>query len=446
MAVRKRGNKYHYRFMVEGKNYSGVCEGCTTKREAEAYEKKKRDLEAQVREPMTDVAFAEKVRGIRRKSAQDNIPLEDGLSEALKATCGIRNRSEKHTVYLKSIWADFCAFLAVAEPNAKYISDVTVKNAEDYIDHLRNNGRFSTVEYIRGGKKLTQKTQNKMSDRTISVYITTLKSVFTALKSKAQLYENPFEHIKQKQKDTIKREVFTEDDLQKMQIAFSNDNIYGEFCRPLFTVSLNTGLREGDICNLLWNSVSFENDGWITLKTRKTGSTVDVPLLPELYNFLVDEWNKTKDHSGYVFPTHAEMYKNNPSGVSLRIKTFLRGAGVEGLTVNNGTRNVSVKDLHSCRHTFIFRATLAGLPLPIIEQLVGHADVEMTKHYMRHANRADVRKHLSNYHVLSCESDIIDITAEDVTNEARKEAINIINQMSNEEIEEFLKNYRKKLS
>ena len=46
MSVRKRQLKgketaeYHYEFMQSGKRYYGVCEGCTTKVAALAYEKK----------------------------------------------------------------------------------------------------------------------------------------------------------------------------------------------------------------------------------------------------------------------------------------------------------------------------------------------------------------------------------------------------------------------
>ena len=45
MSVAKRKTKsgytkeYHYAFAQDGKRYRGVCEGCTTKREAEEFEK-----------------------------------------------------------------------------------------------------------------------------------------------------------------------------------------------------------------------------------------------------------------------------------------------------------------------------------------------------------------------------------------------------------------------
>lgn len=48
MSVAKRKTKsgytkeYHYAFAQDGRRYRGVCEGCTTKREAEEFEKRMR--------------------------------------------------------------------------------------------------------------------------------------------------------------------------------------------------------------------------------------------------------------------------------------------------------------------------------------------------------------------------------------------------------------------
>ena len=49
-------------------------------------------------------------------------------------------------------------------------------------------------------------------------------------------------------------------------------------------------------------------------------------------------------------------------------------------------RAVSVKDLHSCRHTFCYYAGLFGIPLNVVQGIVGHLTPEMTKHYSNHAS------------------------------------------------------------
>ena len=87
------------------------------------------------------------------------------------------------------------------------------------------------------------------------------------------------------------------------------------------------------------------------------------------------------------------MYLANSDGVSYRVKKFLEGLGIQTTRTPEGrTRAISVKDLHSCRHTFCYYAGLAGIPLAIVQAIVGHMSPEMTKHYQAHATLEDKRR------------------------------------------------------
>ena len=55
---------------------------------------------------------------------------------------------------------------------------------------------------------------------------------------------------------------------------------------------------------------------------------------------------------------------------------------------------MSVKDLHSCRHTFCYYAGLRGIPLAVVQSIVGHMTPEMTKHYTAHATMEDKRRNM----------------------------------------------------
>ena len=166
------------------------------------------------------------------------------------------------------------------------------------------------------------------------------------------------------------------------------DNLDG-FMRPLFMLAVWTGLREGDICTLKWNEVDLERR-MIARKTRKTGAKVQIPISNQLYEFLI---TTPRTDSEYVFPEHAQMYLTNSTGVSYRIKQFLEGLGIETTRKPEGrTRAISVKDLHSCRHTFCYYAGLAGIPLSVVQSIVGHMSPEMTKHYSAHASMEDKRR------------------------------------------------------
>ena len=87
------------------------------------------------------------------------------------------------------------------------------------------------------------------------------------------------------------------------------------------------------------------------------------------------------------------MYLTNSSGVSYRVKQYLKGLGIQTTRRPEGrTRAISVKDLHSCRHTFCDYAWLAGMSLSVVQSIVGHMSPEMTKHDSDHATTEDKRR------------------------------------------------------
>ena len=150
-----------------------------------------------------------------------------------------------------------------------------------------------------------------------------------------------------------------------------------------------TGLREGDICTLKWREVDLVHR-LITRRMRKTKVEVQIPISNQLYALLTAT---PRTESEYVFPEHANMYLTNSSGVSYRVKHFLEGLGIETTRIPEGrTRAISVKDLHSCRHTFCYYAGLAGIPLSVVQSIVGHMTPAMTAHYSAHASIEDKRR------------------------------------------------------
>ena len=41
---------------------------------------------------------------------------------------------------------------------------------------------------------------------------------------------------------------------------------------------------------------------------------------------------------------------------------------------------------HSCRHTYVSQMQALGVDLPVIQSIVGHADLDMTQHYLHVQN------------------------------------------------------------
>ena len=154
--IRLRGKKYHYQFVIGGKLYSGPCEGCTTKREAEAYEKHQREL-------IADFAKAESVDRLmerRRKelTGRAGIALTAAFDESLKKPHR-RAASTRVVEQKRSIWKDFCSFIAAKHSDVTELAAVTSSHAEEYIALIRASGRFQkAATYQRGKSAVTTTT------------------------------------------------------------------------------------------------------------------------------------------------------------------------------------------------------------------------------------------------------------------------------------------------
>ena len=84
---------------------------------------------------------------------------------------------------------------------------------------------------------------------------------------------------------------------------------------------------------------------------------------------------------------------NETCKVSYRVKQFFEGLGIQTTRIpEERTRAISVKDSHSCRHTFCYYAGMAGIPLAVVQSIVGHMSPAMTEHYSAHASLEDKRR------------------------------------------------------
>jgi len=276
-------------------------------------------------------------------------------------------------------WADFVAYMSDNYLEVTHLALVERHHAESYAANLRTYGRY---EKRKPGMRRSEKPP---SGATVTDYLTTITEVFALLGDEAGLITNPFAQIPKPSLNTETRVPFTEEEL-----IIIRDNL-DDFTRPLFTIAIATALREGDICTLKLNEVDLQNDVILRERMRKTQVSVDIPILPPLHTYLTELWNVRNtegNFSEYVLPLHAEMYLHNRSGVSYRIKMFLEEKCKIATTVkpNGRTRAVSVKDLHSCRHSFCYYAGLYGIPMNIVQGIVGHLTPEMTKLYSNHAS------------------------------------------------------------
>ena len=389
MSVKMRGGKWHYRFYASGKIYSGVCEECTTKRGAVAFEKDER-------EDVSDgLKYGKRVKKARKIAERVNTSIlgdyvanKIAIAEAFDLAHAKPKRKKPGKKYLavkKSYWKDFVLFMKSEFPTVKYLSDVEKSlHADKYIEHIRTHGRYNK-EVKNGGATESYKLKCNLSSASTNMVLKILREVFKYLKDDAGLDKNPFDGIPLADNESVSRDVFTE---KEIRTIFEKAD---EFLYPLFMIGLATAMREGDICLLKWSDVDFDNK-LICKKTQKTGNKIEIPMLTWLYDYMLTLKGKSKG-SKYVLPDQADVYKKG--GISGRVKTFLTSLGIETtMKVEGRDRLISVKDFHSLRHTFCYIAGLQKMPLLTVQSILGHMTPEMTNLYQKHANMEDKRKAL----------------------------------------------------
>ncbi|MBH3408776.1 site-specific integrase [Pseudomonas glycinae] len=141
---------------------------------------------------------------------------------------------------------------------------------------------------------------------------------------------------------------------------------FTDHLKPMVLVSLNTGMRRGELFDLKWSAVNFHTKT-ITAAgaTTKTSDTRHIPMNKETVRVLED-WKKLAGKSRYVFPSQEGGRLEDVKSAWLRL---LERAEIEGFR------------WHDMRHDFASRLVMAGVPLNTVRDLLGHADIKMTLRY-----------------------------------------------------------------
>lgn len=141
---------------------------------------------------------------------------------------------------------------------------------------------------------------------------------------------------------------------------------FTDHLRPLAIVSINTGMRKGEIFNLTWEDVDLKNKV-ITVEgsTSKSGQTRHIPINKESLEVLTN-WKHQTGCKGFVFPGKDGHRLDN---VKKSWDGLLKLAKIEGFR------------WHDLRHTFASKLVMAGVPLNTVRELLGHSDLAMTLRY-----------------------------------------------------------------
>lgn len=142
---------------------------------------------------------------------------------------------------------------------------------------------------------------------------------------------------------------------------------FADHLKPAVLLSLNTGLRRGELFGLKWEDIDFDKRNLtVTGENAKSKKTRHVPLNDEAYRVLKGWQKQTHQGSTYIFEgrDRKPMHDVRKSWGKLLEESQV-----------NGFR------WHDLRHTFASKLVMAGVDLNTVRELLGHSDYKMTLRY-----------------------------------------------------------------
>jgi len=302
-----------------------------------------------------------------REAEDDRPPVRvEEVAQAMAADPRARDWSASVRRVAGCRLADWSAWMRRERPRRALLREVTAADAAAYLDALRGRGR---------------------SGKTANDYRGLLAQAWDWLAGGAGA-DNPFRATRRAPRVGVERRPLSREELARLLDAAA---ARGPDWRRLLLVGLYTGLRLGDAVALDWERVDLAG-GWIGLRPHKTartsGARVRIPIAPALAEELAR--TPATARRGPVCAEVAAYATTHAAGAQEPLEAIWREAGVQAWAEGESGRRVSVAGFHALRHTYVSLCADAGVPLAVVQSIVGHSAESMTRRYY-HAGDAALR-------------------------------------------------------
>lgn len=154
-----------------------------------------------------------------------------------------------------------------------------------------------------------------------------------------------------------------------------DDSQFVDHLKPAILLSINTGIRRGELMKLLWTDVNLEKDASLSVRgaSSKSSKGRHVPLNDEAKNTLI-QWKAQQGNTKHVFTGQDDQPITD---FKTAWHNLLEKAEIENFR------------WHDMRHHFASRLVMAGVDLNTVRELLGHSDLKMT---LRYAHLAPAHK------------------------------------------------------
>ena len=272
--------------------------------------------------------------------------------------------------------------------------DVTMARLRDQFDSFMDTS-LDEISVAAIEKWRTQRLANKTAPVTINRDISDIRALLTRAVEWEIIKEHPLAKLKPLKVDAHTKVRFLDDEEEKAlrsalnareerirtaresHNAWSKERGYqtqpdmpkdafADHLKPMVLLSLNTGMRRGEVFSLKWENVNLtQKILTVAGDSAKSGKTRHIPLNSEAVS-VIKQWKKYRDKSALVFPAKDGERFNN---VKKSWGKLLTDAGINNFR------------WHDMRHDFASKLVMAGVDLNTVRELMGHATIQMTLRY-----------------------------------------------------------------
>ena len=263
----------------------------------------------------------------------------------------------------------------------KQVGKITREDVQKLYRELQKNGR----------KEFHPEYGYQLSGATIRRIHGVFHQAMDAAVRENLIARNPTEGITLPKKKTAPKQILNDAQLEQFMEVIRADSVWHDF----FYTELTTGLRQGEICGLMWSdfdethgtlsirrTIHTQKGGRLVAGETKTGTGKRTIILPPSTAQLLAQ-RKKYSYSQWIFPNPLRPEQPASPGTAYNhLKTLLKRAGLPSIR------------FHDLRHTFATHALASGVDAKTLSGILGHTQASFTLDTYTHVT-GDMQKRAS---------------------------------------------------
>ena len=171
---------------------------------------------------------------------------------------------------------------------------------------------------------------------------------------------------------------YSQQEIQKLLACVDRGNPKGKRDYAILLIAIRLGIRATDICKLTFDNLKWESNT-IEFKQNKTGDPIVLPLLNDVGEAVIDyiKYGRPTVETNNVFlRLCAPIGRLKAPTLHSIVTHYMNKSGV---LIPKGKKHGP----HALRHSLASALLQKNIPMPVISEVLGHADSQTTSTYLK---------------------------------------------------------------